>query len=297
MQINGMLLLDKPTGMSSNYALQKAKRIFEANKAGHTGSLDPLATGVLPLCFGETTKIASYFLNGDKEYQVSISLGTSTDTGDSEGKIIDQQPVGISQGKLDQVLPQFRGSYPQVPPMFSALKQNGQPLYKLARQGIEVERKARDVTVYRLTLDRWDNQTLDLTVSCSKGFYIRTLATEIGAALGCGGHVIRLRRTGLGQFTLENTVTLEELEAFSTAREREALLVPSDQALIHFPQITIPENLAVYLTQGRAVRPPEVQGLPENELIRMYSQSGGFLGLGILSEDRKIVPKRMFVSQ
>ncbi len=228
---------------------------------------------------------------------MSILLGISTDSGDSEGEVIEQKPIEVSREQIDMVLQRFKGSYSQIPPMFSAIKQNGQPLYKLARKGIEVERKGRDVTVYRLTLDNWNNQILDLTVSCSKGFYIRILATEIGEALGCGGHVIRLRRTGLGQFQLSNTVTLEYLESLATARERESLLIPSDQALTHFPEVVLPENLAAYLIRGQSIRSAASKGLVENELIRMYSDGGLFLGLGTLSEEGKIVPKRMFVSQ
>ena len=289
-----MLLLNKPLGLSSNQALQNAKRLLNANKAGHTGSLDPLATGVLPLCFGETTKIASFFLDGSKEYKVAIRLGVETATGDCEGEVIGQKDVNVSLSHIQDVLSQFRGDFKQMPPMFSALKRNGQPLYKLARKGIEVEREPRAVTVYSLCLDSWHDKTLELTVSCSKGFYIRSLAMDIGTALGCGGHVTKLCRTALGQFSLSETSTLEQLEAKAGQRERERMLLPTDSALSAFPSVMLPQSLANYLCHGQAVRPLQADQPRCDSLIRIYSDNGSFLGLGEWSSEGKLLPKKIF---
>ena len=294
--INGMLLLNKPLGLSSNQALQNAKRLLGARKAGHTGSLDPLATGVLPLCFGETTKIASLFLNGDKTYRVAIKLGVSTDSGDGEGTITDQRRVDVSRQGIERVLDQFRGEFLQTPPMFSALKKDGQPLYKLARKGVEIERTPRLVNVSSLVLNDWYDDEIDLTVACSKGFYIRSLAMDIGQALGCGGHVAKLCRTVIGSFDLSQTHTLEQIEDAGGQIERESLLLPTDQVLTHFPSFTIPANLAVYLCQGQSIRPTRKPDVQVNETIRVYAENGVFLGLCEFSEQGKIIPKKMFAS-
>jgi len=289
--VNGMLLLDKPAGCSSNQALQRAKRLFNARKAGHTGSLDPIATGLLPICFGETTKISSLFLNADKTYQVGIRLGVTTETGDCEGKIIDHKSVAISHEQIEKVLNNYRGSFEQTPPMYSALKKNGQPLYKLARQGIVIEREPRPVTVYELSMDSWDEPLLQLTVSCSRGFYVRTLAEDIGKDLGCGGHVQTLRRTVVGKFKLDQTITLEQLEAMKSPNERKNQLLPTDQGLSHLPEVRLPDNLARYIQLGQSIRSTSqnVQGL-----VRLYSDTAGFLGLGEITADRKLAPKRLF---
>lgn len=290
--VNGLLLLDKPAGYSSNQALQQAKHLLFARKAGHTGSLDPIATGLLPLCFGETTKISSLLLHADKTYKVGIRLGISTETGDSEGQRTSRAVVDFSHDQLSTVLDRYRGEYDQMPPMYSALKRNGQPLYKLARQGIEVEREPRPVKVYELVMDNWEDDLLELTVSCSRGFYIRTLAEEIGRDLGCGGHVETLRRTRVSDFTLDQALTLEQIEAVVSPREREKLLMPTDQGLSHLPAISVPENLARYLRLGQTIRSikPVTPGL-----VRLYSDSYGFLGLGEVSKDQRLSPRRLFV--
>ena len=223
--VDGMLLLDKPDGMTSNQALQITKRLLNARKAGHTGSLDPIATGLLPLCFGETTRAAGLFLGADKTYRVRIRFGLDTDTGDREGKALRESPVAFTEQQLFDALQQFRGRIKQIPPMFSALKRDGRPLYKLARKGISVEREAREVTVYNLTVEKWRGDLLDLTLSCSRGFYLRALARDLGEALGCGAHVSELRRTAVGDFSVQDAVSVAQLEALAARPGRRALPV------------------------------------------------------------------------
>jgi len=289
-----MLLIDKPQGLSSNEALQRAKRLLNARKAGHTGSLDPLATGLLPLCFGETTKISSFFLEADKEYQVTIKLGSETTTGDSQGAVVRQAPVNVDINQINEALTQFRGEYEQVPPMHSALKLNGQPLYKLARKGVKVERRPRKVHVYALILNHWEGDVMKLTVTCSRGFYVRTLAEEIGKLLTCGGHVVQLRRTKVGIFDLTRVVTLDQLELIISPREREQLLMPTDTALINLPKVILSANIAVYLCQGQSVRVPQLP--PNQSMVRVYSENEQFLGIGEVTKEGEITPKRLFYS-
>ena len=218
--IDGMLLLDKPAGVSSNHALQQAKRLLDARKAGHTGSLDPIATGLLPLTFGVTTRIAELFLDADKSYAVEIKLGIATETGDREGKVLSERKVDFTEAELHAALNKFRGKHQQIPPMFSALKKDGQPLYKLARQGITVKREPREVTVYEMQIADWQGDKLELTLTCSRGFYVRTLAADLGEALGCGGHVTELRRTAVGHLVIANATTIPQLQAATpTARQ------------------------------------------------------------------------------
>ena len=290
-----MLLLDKPQGFSSNQALQQAKRLLNARKAGHTGSLDPIATGLLPLCFGETSKISSLFLDADKSYRTSIRLGIATDTGDREGQVQRESEVDFTQQQLDAALDRFRGRIEQVPPMFSALKQNGRPLYKLARQGITVERAPRAVTVHALSLEEWRGNLLELTLSCSHGFYVRTLASDLGDVLGCGAHVSELRRTSVGNYPLDDAVTLEQIEAADSPAERQKFLLPTERVLAHLPEVNLPDNVAFYLCRGRPVRAESApaDGL-EQGLVRVYSESAGFLGLAEMAPDGKITPKRLF---
>ena len=293
--VNGMLLLDKPPGLSSNRALQHAKRLLNARKAGHTGSLDPIATGLLPLCFGETTKISGLFLDAGKSYCVQIRLGADTDTGDREGKVVQQRPVDFNEQQLHDALDQFRGDFEQIPPMFSALKKNGQPLYKLARAGISVERAPRPVTVYALSLEKWCDDLLELNLSCSRGFYVRTLAADLGEVLGCGGHVLELRRTVVGHFTIQNAITLAQLETIDSPAQRQKFLLSTEQSLAHLPIINLPDNIAFYLCRGRSVRAPTTtEETPQSGLVRVYSDSTGFLGLAEIAEDQKVVPKRLF---
>ncbi len=293
--VNGMLLLDKPPGLSSNRALQHAKRLLNARKAGHTGSLDPIATGLLPLCFGETTKISGLFLDAGKSYCVQIRLGADTDTGDREGKVVQQRPVDFNEQQLHDALDKFRGDFEQIPPMFSALKKNGQPLYKLARAGISIERAPRPVTVYALSLEKWCDDLLELNLSCSRGFYVRTLAADLGEVLGCGGHVLELRRTVVGHFTIQNAITLAQLETIDSPAQRQKFLLSTEQSLTHLPIINLPDNIAFYLCRGRSVRAPTTtEETPQSGLVRVYSDSTGFLGLAEIAEDQKVVPKRLF---
>lgn len=290
-----MLLLDKPDGLSSNRVLQQAKHLLNARKAGHTGSLDPIATGLLPLCFGEATRISGLFLDADKSYRVQIALGVSTDTGDRDGKVLQERTVDFNAQQLHDALDRFRGSFEQIPPMYSALKQNGQPLYKLAREGIIVARAPRAVMVYALSLEKWCGERLELSISCSRGFYVRTLAADLGEALGCGAHVRELRRTEVGNFKIEDAFTVAQLEAAESPLERQKFLLPTDRGLAHLPEINLPDNIAFYLCRGRPVRAPSVpQKTPQSGLVRVYSDGAGFLGLAEITGDGKVTPKRLF---
>jgi tRNA pseudouridine55 synthase len=292
--VHGILLLDKPAGITSNVALQKVKRLFNANKAGHTGSLDPIATGLLPICLGEATKISGYLLDADKGYFVTIKLGQKTNTGDSEGEVIEMRPVPeIGETTLRAVLDRFTGAIEQVPPMHSALKVDGQPLYKLAHQGLEVERQPRPVTIYRIELLRQAADEIDLHVTCSKGTYIRTLAEDIGEALGCGAHVTVLRRTLVSGHTLAEAVTLEELaqileqEGFAGI---DARLLPMDSALAEWPGVSLSDEMVFYVKRGQAVLVPKA---PTTGLVKLYGSKEGFLGIGHILEDGRVAPKRL----
>ena len=290
--VDGMLLLDKPAGMSSNAALQIAKRLLNAQKAGHTGSLDPIATGLLPLCFGKATKVSEMFLNFDKTYEVTLKLGFKTDTGDKEGTVIESSPVRPSRDDVETALEPYHGEILQVPPMYSALKRNGQPLYKLARQGIEVEREPRKVTIYNIELVSLDGDTLKLHVSCSKGFYIRSLAMDLGDDLGCGAYVEELRRDSVGEFSIENAITLEQLEASGIGQDRQRLLISAYHALQHLPKVDLPENTVAFFCNGQAV---QVVCQIHTGLARLYSPNDRFLGLGVLTPDGRVAPKKLFV--
>jgi len=291
--INGILLLDKPNGMTSNAALQKVKWLFFAKKAGHTGSLDPLATGLLPICLGEATKISAYLLDSDKHYSVRIKLGKTTTTGDAEGEILESREVGdLTQEKLEAAIRSFEGDIEQVPPMYSALKQDGVRLYKLARQGVTVERPPRPVTIHRLALTQFDLPEFEMDVSCSKGTYVRTLAEDIGSFLGCGAHVTSLRRTGVGPFQGQRMVTLEALEA-QREEDRYAmdeLLLPLDYGLADLPKVELSADAAFYLKQGQAVF---VANAPTGGRVRIYDHAALFLGIGEVQDDGKVGPKRL----
>lgn len=296
--IDGILLLDKPRHLTSNEALQRVKRLFQANKAGHTGSLDPLATGLLPVCLGGATKFSTYLLDADKHYRVRIRLGITTTTADAEGEVLETRPVvGVDETRLRAVMARFLGPIEQLPPMFSAVKHQGERLYKLARQGIEVERQPRTVTIHRLALIDLALPELDLDVHCSKGTYVRTLAEDIGAELGCGGHVIGLRRTGVGPYVEPERrfVTLEEIEDLIAAHEDpfpvlDSLLLPLESALEHWPAVRLTADAAFYLRQGQAVLVPQA---PTEGLVRLYDPSRHFLGVGCILDDGKVQPKRL----
>ncbi|MEW8043197.1 MAG: tRNA pseudouridine(55) synthase TruB [gamma proteobacterium symbiont of Phacoides pectinatus] len=291
--VQGILLLDKPLGVTSNKALQWVKQIFFARKAGHTGSLDPEAGGLLPICFGGATKVSAYLLDADKRYWVRVRLGETTTTADAEGEVLRTRPVeGVTEALLGDALARFRGEIQQIPPMYSALKHQGERLYKLAREGVEVERKPRTITIYELKLLAWESPHLELEVRCSKGTYIRTLAEDIGEVLGCGAHVAALRRTGLGPYREDDMVTMERIEA--AAREGnealDALLLGVDSALGHWPQVRLTADSAFYLGQGQAVLVPNA---PTGGPVRIYDPNGRFLGIGEILDDGRVAPRRM----
>ncbi|ARU87373.1 tRNA pseudouridine(55) synthase TruB [Pseudomonas sp. M30-35] len=296
-KVNGIILLDKPKGFSSNAALQKVRWLLNAEKAGHTGSLDPLATGVLPLCFGEATKFSQYLLDADKGYETLMQLGVTTTTADAEGEVIERKPVTVVGADIEAVLPQFRGDIKQIPPMYSALKRDGQPLYKLARAGEVVEREPRAVTITRLELLSCEAEVASLAVDCTKGTYIRTLVEDIGNLLGCGAHVAELRRTKAGPFNLTQTVTLEELEAVHADGGNEAVdrfLQPVDSGLEHWPLLQFSEHSSFYWLQGQAVRAPDA---PKFGMVRVQDHNGRFIGIGEVSEDGRIAPRRLIRSE
>lgn len=292
-QVNGVLLLDKPSGVSSNGALQLAKRLFQARKVGHTGSLDPSATGLLPLCFGEATKICGFLLDTDKYYWTRIQLGVKTNTGDADGEVVYKLPVPpVSVEDLELILARFRGPIMQIPPMFSAVKKNGKELYKFAHQGIDVEREARPVVIHDLHLVKIDADCLELTVRCSKGTFIRTLAEDLGEALGCGAHVAGLRRLGVGSFAAEQMVTVETLQqlAESNVSELDALLLPTQAALDHWPTVTVTEGMAFFLLQGQSVLVPKT---PAKGYVRLFKGESCFLGMGKVLDDGRVAAKRL----
>jgi tRNA pseudouridine55 synthase len=292
-EVNGIVLLDKPLGITSNAALQAVKRLYRAKKAGHTGSLDPLASGLLPLCFGDATKVSPFLLEADKRYQVAIKLGVKTSTGDAEGEIIDTRAVnGIVPAELRAVLRRFTGPIEQVPPMHSAIKHKGQPLYKLAHQGIEVERQARPVVVHELRLTACEGDVLEIEVACSKGTYIRTLAEDIGEALGVGAHVIVLRRTATGPFRAEQMVSMARLEEAAAAgfETLDSFLLPIETALENWPDVCLSDDLAFYLRQGQAVFVPRA---PTQGWVKLRTADQRFLGVGRVLDDGRVAPKRL----
>lgn len=292
--VHGILLLDKPTGISSNAALQIVKRLFNAQKAGHTGSLDPLATGVLPICLGEATKITSYLLDSDKKYQGIAKLGVRTNTADAEGDILQTRPVPIlSDDTIEMALDSFRGEISQIPPMHSALKLNGQPLYELARQGIEVERKPRNVTIFELKKLGFDKEELELLVHCSKGTYIRTLAEDLGEILECGAHLSALRRIAAGPFDIKQTITLDKLTELAEqgVAELDKQLLPMHNALVDWPEINLSANSAYYVRQGQPVLVPKA---PSNGWVRLMGENpDDFIGVGHILDDGRVAPKRL----
>ena len=295
--IDGIFLLNKPLGFSSNQALQKAKRLLGAKKAGHTGSLDPLATGLLPLCFGEATKFSSYLLNADKTYEVTAQLGVSTTTGDSEGDIIAKQPTSaITLSDIEAAISKFTGSYEQVPPMYSALKHQGQPLYKLARQGKTIERQARLITIYTLQLLAFHGDTLTLRVACSKGTYIRSLIEDIGQFLGCGGHITALHRTATGCYNIANALSLEQLATRIDQNGIEAVINESllsvADCLPAWPQICLCEEDLCALRQGKVIAAPS--GSIACGPVKLMTKTGVFAGLAELAADHQLVGKRLW---
>jgi tRNA pseudouridine55 synthase len=289
--IHGVLLLDKPLGFSSNQALQKVKWLYQAAKAGHTGSLDPLATGLLPICLGEATKFSHYLLDADKSYRALIRLGSTTTTADAEGEVLTRSDVQVDQAQLESVLKRFIGDIVQVPPMYSALKHAGKALYEYARAGVDIERKGRAVTIHQIVLERFEGELVEIVVTCSKGTYIRTLAEDIGAALGCGAHLAGLRRLTTAHLRLEDAVTIEQLEAMASDA-RDGLLLPVDATIDDLPQVMVDAESAFYLKRGQYVWK---SGFNQQGAFRIYAESGEFLGIGEQTAEGKIAPRRLIV--
>jgi len=291
-KVDGVLLLDKPVGLSSNIALQKAKRLYRAEKAGHTGTLDPFATGLLPLCLGEATKFSQFLLDADKEYLALVKLGVRTSSGDPEGDVIAQRQVNVSEADLLAALPRFMGEIEQIPPMHSALKHAGRPLYEYARKGIEIERKARRVTVNELIVESFSGDVCALRVHCGKGFYVRALADDLGEVLGCGAHLIGLRRTGVGPFKIEQAQSLEDLSALDEA-QRDGRLLPADILVQALPDLQLDIEAAWQICHGQAIWLPR---LSVGQQYRLYTQDARFLGVGEVNQDGKVAPKRLVVT-
>ncbi|PWB52839.1 MAG: tRNA pseudouridine(55) synthase TruB [Nitrosomonadales bacterium] len=290
--VSGVLLLDKAHGISSNTALQQVKRLFQAEKAGHTGNLDPIATGLLPVCFGEATKFSHYLLDASKCYQARFILGATTTTGDIEGEVLSQKPVTVSLDDVQQVLKRFVGHIQQTPPMYSALKHQGKALYTYARAGVEIPREPRGVTIYSLTLDEFSGNELSVTVHCSKGTYIRVLGEDIGAALGCGAYMAALRRTATGSFDLSGAISLSQLEQM-TPEQRDASLLPASCLLAGLPKVTLDGESAYYLQQGQPVWQAGQSG---TGAVSLYGPGSVFLGLGEITAEGKIAPRRLVLT-
>ena len=294
--IHGVFLLDKPQGMSSNDIMQKVKRIFQANKAGHTGALDPLATGMLPICLGEATKFSQFLLDADKRYLVTAKLGERTDTSDAEGQIVETRDVNVKTSEILTALEQFRGDILQVPTMFSALKHNGKPLYEYARQGITVERKARPITIFELNFIEYNAPYLTLEVHCSKGTYIRTLVDDLGEVLGCGAHVTMLRRTAVADYPTEKMLDWHALQSLAEQQDLallDALLLPMDTAVAKLPVLTLDENQTQGIGFGQRIKfnnPNRLQGQ-----VRLFSHENRFLGVAVIDENNVIRPQRLVV--
>lgn len=292
--INGVFLLDKPQGMSSNDIMQKVKRVFQANKAGHTGALDPLATGMLPICLGEATKFSQFLLDADKRYQVTAKLGERTDTSDAEGQVVETREVQVDVQDILAALPYFRGELMQVPTMFSALKHQGKPLYEYARAGITVEREARPITIFDLQFIAYDAPYLTLEVHCSKGTYIRTLVDDLGEYLGCGAHVTVLRRTAVANYPVEAMMDWDTLQVLATQQDLALLdqhLLPTDSAVSVLPALHLNQEQSKAISFGQRVKfdnPTQLTGQ-----VRLFSDTQQFLGVALLDEHNVIRPQRL----
>ena len=298
--VDGILLLDKPAGITSNDALQQVKRIYAAAKAGHTGALDPLATGMLPICLGEATKFSQFLLEADKRYRVVAKLGLRTDTSDADGEVVQTRAVNVENADLLAALDTFRGTTQQIPSMYSALKYQGKPLYHYAREGIAVPRESRPITVFELLLVRFEGDELELEIHCSKGTYIRTIVDDLGEILGCGAHVAVLRRLSVAGYPAERMVTLEQLQTMlDHCRDQEILprleldplLLPMDTAVAGLPEVNMSELVAGYINQGQAV---QISGAPSEGQVRMtVGEQRLFIGVGEIDGDGKVAPKRL----
>lgn len=299
-EVNGILLLDKPAGITSNDALQQVKRIYAAAKAGHTGALDPLATGMLPICLGEATKFSQFLLEADKRYRVVAKLGVRTDTSDADGEVVETRPVNVVTGDLLSALDRFRGESQQIPSMYSALKYQGKPLYQYAREGIEIPRESRPITVYDLQLIRFEGDEVELEIHCSKGTYIRTIVDDLGELLGCGAHVAVLRRLAVANYPSDRMLTLEQLacilencqaQEILPRLELDPLLLPMDTAVAHLPEVHMSELVAGYINQGQAVQVPNA---PLEGIVRLtMGEAHQFIGVGEIDDEGKVAPKRL----
>jgi tRNA pseudouridine55 synthase len=290
--VDGILILDKPVGCSSNQALQQVRKLFRARKAGHCGSLDPLASGILPICLGEATKFSSYLLGANKTYRATCRLGETTTTGDAEGEVVERRPVTVDATQIEQSLTQFVGEIEQIPPMYSALKHQGKRLYQLAREGKQVERKARRVTIYQLALLTCSGNSLSFEVSCSKGTYIRTLAEDIGVALGCGAHLTALRRTAVDSFVEQDAITIERLQLLEQqGRDQlDDLLLPVTRAVVQFPELTLDASSSLRISQGKRV---QLSASEAAGICRLVTDEGRFIGLGKVAPDGELAAKRL----
>lgn len=302
--INGVLLLDKPQGCSSNEVLQQVKRLFNANKAGHTGALDPLATGMLPICLGEATKFSQFLLDADKRYRVVAQLGQRTTTSDADGEVVSIRDITFTQTALMAALQRFRGQIQQIPSLYSALKYRGKPLYEYARQGLEVPREARDIIIYGLQLVRWEGNKLELMVHCSKGTYIRTIIDDLGEILGCGAHVIYLRRIQVSHYSAEQMVTLAQLQQMQSDAQEQALdprmvldslLLPMDSSVSSLLEINLSTVVGSYFLQGQSV---QAIGLPGSGLVRIsIGETRRFIGVGEVDKQGRVAPRRLIVAE
>ncbi|MCF2153504.1 tRNA pseudouridine(55) synthase TruB [Photobacterium carnosum] len=303
--INGVILVDKPTGISSNDTLQKVKRIFFAQKAGHTGALDPLATGMLPLCFGEATKFSQFLLDSDKRYRVVAKLGERTDTSDSDGEVVETRAVNVERDQLEACIDRFRGTTDQIPSMYSALKYQGRKLYEYAREGISIPRESRKITVYSVELLRFDNNEVEMELHVSKGTYIRTIVDDLGEMLGCGAHVIYLRRIGVSNFPYDRMVTIEQLQAMLDQAKvdeiepgtvLDALLLPTDTAVQDLPEVNVTAEVAVHVLHGNPVCAEVVPA--EGTLVRItVGEAAEFIGVGTIDAKGMLAPKRVMANE
>ena len=289
--IDGVFLLDKPQGMSSNDIMQKVKRVFQANKAGHTGALDPLATGMLPICLGEATKFSQFLLDADKRYVVTAKLGERTDTSDAEGQVVETRPVNVETSQILTALEQFRGDILQVPTMFSALKHNGKPLYEYARAGITVEREARPITIFELNFIEYQAPFLTLEVHCSKGTYIRTLVDDLGEVLGCGAHVTVLRRTAVADYPTEKMMTWDALQALAEQGDLGQHLLPIDTAVSKLPALKLNAEQSKGIGFGQRVKFANEAKLRGQ--VRLFSDKNIFLGVALIDDNNVIRPQRL----
>ena len=296
--LSGVVVLDKPRDMTSSDAVQHVKSSFNARKVGHTGSLDPLATGVLPLCFGEATKFSRFLLTSDKKYWVKLKLGIRTASGDADGDVVEERSTdGVTQDRIQHALESFRGEIDQIPSMYSAIKYRGKPLYKYARQGVEIERESRRINVYSIELSTFSGSEMTLRVHCSKGTYVRTIVDDLGEQLGCGAHVVELRRLMAGPFTESDMVTFEEIETARADGRLDELLAPISSAVSQWPAVRLSATSAYYIRQGQPVLVPHAPSEGWVQLRESCSNDEWFLGMGEIMEDGRVAPRRLILGE